>query len=468
MSGERVVPGWLGIEAFWTLGSGGWKADMDNNLLMLSVFTQGRVKSRGTSLPGGTQGDVYIIPSGDTDGNKVAIRDNSAWVKVTPVEGALMWVIDEDQFVTFDGTNWVDGVGASALADAPSDGTTYGRKDGAWTALASANSRSIAAKSANYTLVAGDVDVKINAGHASNDITITVPQNSVAAIPIGAWIPIENTNVQDVTIAAGTGATLVNGPLTLAEGEVAILWKNTTNGFTVSKLGGTGGGGGGVSSFFDLIEVDFVEADLAEGNFPVWDDTANKFVVGTAPTYDLDDLTDAAITSPLAKNVLQYNGSAWVNAMLQLSDLASDIDLTGQVNGNVLTRVSGVWKPQAPSAGTVTEVIMIAVSDETTALSTGVAKVTFRMPYAFTLTGVKSSLTGASSSGLVTVDINEAGSTILSTKLSIDASERTSATAATAAVISDTALGADAEITIDIDAAGTGAKGLKVYLIGHQ
>jgi hypothetical protein len=69
---------------------------------------------------------------------------------------------------------------------------------------------------------------------------------------------------------------------------------------------------------------------------------------------------------------------------------------------------------------------------------------------------------------LVTVDINEGGSTILSTKLSIDANEKTSTTAATAAVISDTALANDSEITFDIDAAGTGAKGLKVALIGYQ
>lgn len=114
------------------------------------------------------------------------------------------------------------------------------------------------------------------------------------------------------------------------------------------------------------------------------------------------------------------------------------------------------------------EVLMIAVSDETTAITTGTAKRTFRMPYAFTLTSVKASLTTASSSGIPTIDINEGGTTILSTKLTIDANETTSTTAATAAVISDSALAADAEITIDIDVAGTGAKGLKVYLIGHQ
>lgn len=113
-------------------------------------------------------------------------------------------------------------------------------------------------------------------------------------------------------------------------------------------------------------------------------------------------------------------------------------------------------------------VISVAVSDESTAITTGTAKVTFRMPFAMTLTAVRASLSVTSSSGNPTVDINEGGSTILSTKLSIDSGELTSTTAATAAVISDANLADDAEITIDIDTAGTGAKGLKVTLIGTR
>ena len=63
-------------------------------------------------------------------------------------------------------------------------------------------------------------------------------------------------------------------------------------------------------------------------------------------------------------------------------------------------------------------------------------------------------------------DINENGTSLLSTKLSIDASEKTSTTAAVPAVISDSVLLDDAEITIDIDQVGSTikGKGLKVYL----
>jgi phenylpyruvate tautomerase PptA (4-oxalocrotonate tautomerase family) len=92
------------------------------------------------------------------------------------------------------------------------------------------------------------------------------------------------------------------------------------------------------------------------------------------------------------------------------------------------------------------------------------------MPYGFTLTAVRASVTTAGTGSVITVDINESATTILSTKLTIDATEKTSTTAATAAVISDTALADDSEITIDIDTVDSGGvgAGLKIYLIGYQ
>lgn len=114
--------------------------------------------------------------------------------------------------------------------------------------------------------------------------------------------------------------------------------------------------------------------------------------------------------------------------------------------------------------------IQAAASDETTALTTGTAKVTFRLPHAMTLTGVRASLTTAQTSGSIfTVDINLGGTSVLSTKLTIDNTEKTSVTATTPAVISNTTMTDDGEITIDIDQIGNGtAKGLKITLIGTR
>jgi len=147
----------------------------------------------------------------------------------------------------------------------------------------------------------------------------------------------------------------------------------------------------------------------------------------------------------------------------------SEVAIVELADGSVVqTTLADIAALAAPAAPAADQCIAVACSDEATALTAGTGKVTFRMPYAMTLTDVRASLTTAQASGSVfTVDVNEAGASILSTKLTIDNTEKTSTTATAAAVISDTALSDDAEITIDIDQIGDGtAKGLKVYLIG--
>lgn len=125
--------------------------------------------------------------------------------------------------------------------------------------------------------------------------------------------------------------------------------------------------------------------------------------------------------------------------------------------------ISGTWLVLAPYEPPH-EILEYAISDESTAITTGTNKLTVRAPFAFTLVGVRASLGAASSSGIPTFDINEAGTSLLSTKLTIDANEKTSTTAATPAVISDSSVADDAELTFDVDVAGTGAKGAKIRL----
>ena len=107
-----------------------------------------------------------------------------------------------------------------------------------------------------------------------------------------------------------------------------------------------------------------------------------------------------------------------------------------------------------PTSGTLTncvgtiEAITIALSDETTDIVAGTGVMSYRMPYAFELTDVRTSLASAGVTGLTTVDVNLTGTgTILSTKLTIDSTEKTSTTAATAKVLSTTTLIDDAELT---------------------
>ena len=121
-------------------------------------------------------------------------------------------------------------------------------------------------------------------------------------------------------------------------------------------------------------------------------------------------------------------------------------------------------------ANDLVQSFVVACSDETTALTTGTNKVRFRMPYAFTLTAVRASVNTAPTGSVLTVDINESGSTILSTKITIDASETTSVSASTAPVISDSSLADDSIMGFDIDTIGStnAGTGLKVTLIGYK
>jgi hypothetical protein len=154
----------------------------------------------------------------------------------------------------------------------------------------------------------------------------------------------------------------------------------------------------------------------------------------------------------IAQVVILRSGNDWVIEGVR--------NLTG-------TRVNYV---SAPAQITPESSIILTVGDETTDLTIGTAKLTFRMPYAFTVSEVRASVNTAPVGSTIIVDINDGGNSILSTKLSIDTSEKTSVTAISEAVISDSALADDAEITIDIDQVGssTAGKGLKIALIGRQ
>lgn len=238
-------------------------------------------------------------------------------------------------------------------------------------------------------------------------------------------------------------------------------------------------------SVTQAVDLDAIETRVAELDASVilkgnWDASAGTFpgsgtaqagwsyIVSVAGTVDsiafaVNDrviaITDNASTSTYAANWIKAD---YTDQVLSVAGRTGAVTLsTSDISG--LGTAATLTTAQATA-----EVIVIPVSDETTDLTTGTAKVTFRMPFAMTLTAVRASLTTVSSSGTPTVDINEGGTTILSTKLTIDASEKTSTTAATPAVISDTTLADDAEMTIDIDTAGTGAKGLKVSLIGYR
>lgn len=189
------------------------------------------------------------------------------------------------------------------------------------------------------------------------------------------------------------------------------------------------------------------------------EELATKYTVGGTDVAIADGGTGQS-TAALGFAALKQ---AATTSATGVAEIATTAEAAAQTDTSRYVTPEGLgYKPEA---------FCVAASDETTSLTTGTAKVTFRMPYAFTVTAVRMSVaTAATGASLLTVDINEGGTTILSTKLTTDASEKTSTTAATAAVISDSSLADDAEMTVDIDQVGStiAGAGLKVCIIGRQ
>lgn len=170
---------------------------------------------------------------------------------------------------------------------------------------------------------------------------------------------------------------------------------------------------------------------------------------------------------------LELGDAAGVNKVLILDSASAEVAAIDS-DGNITT--SGTVDGRDVDAdGTVLDALnarlesfVIAASDETTDLTAAAGKVQFIMPYAFTLTEVRTSVTTAPTDATLIVDINDGGTSIMTTdKLDI----LTTATVDDGtAALTDTALADKAVITIDIDQIGStnAGKGLKVYLIGTQ
>jgi hypothetical protein len=168
------------------------------------------------------------------------------------------------------------------------------------------------------------------------------------------------------------------------------------------------------------------------------EDIMSSFYDGKFDVLISTPIVESGLDIPTANTLIVYR--AHVFGLAQLYQLRGRVG-RGKTRAYALFTVPATRTLTAPDAsGTIALTtlagcpaeLVIACSDETTNLTTGTAKVTFRMPYAMTLSSVRASVNTAPTGSTLIVDINEGGNSILSTKLSIDASEKTSTTAASA------------------------------------
>jgi len=113
--------------------------------------------------------------------------------------------------------------------------------------------------------------------------------------------------------------------------------------------------------------------------------------------------------------------------------------------------------------------ITLYASATESALIVGTGQDYIDIPFALTITDVYATVNTAPTGSVCTFDINEGGVSILSTKLTIDATEVSSKTATTPRVISDASLASGARISIDTDGVGstTPGEGGVIYILGY-
>jgi len=196
--------------------------------------------------------------------------------------------------------------------------------------------------------------------------------------------------------------------------------------------------------------------------------TANSVVLG-AGTVDTKVVAGITTDGTSALNLGVAGTSVGKVVLANATSGTITLQSTTGALGSVTLTLPATTGTLALTSQATPVLIQVAASDESTALTTG-TKVTFRAPYAFTLSSVRGSLTTAQSAGsLLTFNVKKNGTTVFSTTPTFDNTEKTTQTAATPSVLSTTAIADDDEITITIDTVGTsGAAGLKVALIGTK
>ena len=213
-----------------------------------------------------------------------------------------------------------------------------------------------------------------------------------------------------------------------------------------------------------------------------WNNTDNRLGIGVNdPDSFLEVLGDGSVS---AQQKWSHDVDSF--ATMTVADTSDTILATGETGDFTLDVAGGIvidsdtgniifadgGSDLASIATLRQECFMMACSDETTDITATADKIRIQMPYDFTLTEIKASLTTApTGADATTVNIYNVtdGDTVINTAALSFAAAAISANSTSFTAGQDT-ITEDAVIAVDVAAiAGTtGGAGLKVTLIGHQ
>jgi hypothetical protein len=301
---------------------------------------------------------------------------------------------------------------------------------------------------------------------------------------VGSATPETSGLVQDGNIVTGDGTDVVlDGTVATNGVPVAIfIFDVTVQGFGAWRfIGGAGVSGGGAGGGVQDPIITKDNGDITSagpGETLDWAAVGGNFHRYTATGDIVFTMSNLPTTGKYEQVVLQIKQDATGGRLITFADSFENAHTPVVALGaNAVTTLvfysyfDGADQILGFNTNQLTSLTM-AMSDENTPLDVASGSVpftTFRMPYGMTVVEVRTSLTTAGSGSKVTVDIEESGSSILSTAITIDVGERTSTTASVPAVISDPLLSDDAEIGLFLTARDSGnvATGLKCTLVGY-
>lgn len=387
------------------------------------------------------------------------------------IVGGTTPLTTKGDILTHNGTNDVRlGVGADGEVLTADSASTEGVK---WSSAGAGDMTTAVYDPANIA----EQLVGLTANQTLTNKTLTTPtltlKQGAAPTPTAEGDIQWDTDDDKIKVGDGAGTKTFSDDISNAA-TYAPAAEGVTNGNTHDHNGGDGG------------TIDHVNLANKGTNTHAQIDThiastSNPHSVTAAQAGALANVVED--TTPQLGGQLDVNGNAIGDGTLELlefTETASAVNHIG-IKNNTTTNA-----PEVEAKGDDTNIdlkltpkgtgivkgelkrFMVQLLDSATDQTTGTTiQGDFRISNrAITVKAVGAYVDTAGTTGTSTIDINEAGTTILSTKITIDSGEKSSETAATPPVISDSAIAADAIITIDVDAihSGTAAKGLKVWV----
>ena len=213
--------------AVWQSGTNNNSIPANDNSLRVEVALKEAISIADSEPVSPEQRDLHIVgtPWGGFATNNAVIYLGDTWYEYEAYAG---WVksINGDLYY-FDGSDWTAGSGGGGgIPDAPSDGNTYGRKDGDWEAIsAGGDSPTVTLSGDNYSLG----ELTPGAWHvftAAAAVTITVEDDSVEPVSDNAEYGLECRGAGGITLVEDNDADIIppkGGTLDLETGDFAVL-----------------------------------------------------------------------------------------------------------------------------------------------------------------------------------------------------------------------------------------------------